>query len=534
MRKSLSIITCLLLSGKLLAQADGADLQPVNILVDAAATTKTFPSAHFYSVGAGRANEGLRADWQQQLKYIQTHIPFQYIRFHGIFADDMGVYFEDKNGNPLFNFQYIDVLFDFLLSQNIRPFIEFGFMPEALASTPQTIFWWKGNISYPKNEANWQALIKTSVQHWVNRYGLEEVRKWYFEVWNEPNLKDLFFAGTQEDYFKLYALTAKAVKSVDESFKVGGPATAGGEWIPAFITYCKNNAVPLDFVSTHNYGVKSGFLDHLGNHTTVLHSDPLAIAHSVQKNRKEIMASAIPALSLHYTEWSSSYTPTDPFHDSYHSAAYILHQLKAIDTAAMNMSYWTFTDIFEENGPRFTPFHGGFGMLNYQSIPKASFFAYKYLKALGHRQIVTNQPNLLAGKDSTGGINILFWNYTNTHPGDTVSNQAYYKQVLPSAAIAQVQWQVQNLPPGKYELTIRKTGYENNDAYTAYIKLGSPQQLSKQQVAYLKEKTADLPVFSELVQVANDKKYNAALTLHQNEVILIQIKPQTKNNSKKK
>jgi xylan 1,4-beta-xylosidase len=102
----------------------------------------------------------------------------------------------------------------------------------------------------------------------------------------------------------------------------------------------------------------------------------MSVSQDVLNSRNEIAGTSMPNLELHYTEWSASYTPADPIHDSYHEAAYILQKIKQVGTAAQSMSYWVFTDIFEEPGPRFTPFHGGFGLLNYQAINKPAFYSY--------------------------------------------------------------------------------------------------------------------------------------------------------------
>lgn len=172
-------------------------------------------------IGAGRANEGLRADWQRQLAYVKQNCDFKYIRMHGLLTDDMGVYREDKQGNPEYNWQYIDELYDFILSIGMKPFVELGFMPNALASGQQTIFWWRGNVTPPKDYQKWSDLIKNLVLHFTERYGKEEVKTWYFEVWNEPNLSG-FFTGTQSEYFKLYAVTATAIKSISRIIKSVG------------------------------------------------------------------------------------------------------------------------------------------------------------------------------------------------------------------------------------------------------------------------------------------------------------------------
>ena len=211
-------------------------------------------------IGAGRANEGLRADWQAQLATVQREIGFGYIRFHGVLNDDMGVYNEDKTGTPEFNFQYVDALYDALLAMHIRPFVELAFMPSRLASGPQTIFWYKGNVTPPKDPAKWHALIRAFTEHMILRYGEPEVRQWYFEVWNEPDLHNGFWTGSLDDYLALYKNTAEAVKEACPHCRVGGPASASPyAFEQAFEKYVAANNIPAEFVSTHAYGVKQGF-----------------------------------------------------------------------------------------------------------------------------------------------------------------------------------------------------------------------------------------------------------------------------------
>ncbi|MDP4224727.1 MAG: glycoside hydrolase [Bacteroidota bacterium] len=347
-------------------------------------------------VGAGRANEGLRADWQRQLRYAKEQLGFRYIRMHGLLHDDMGVYFEEK-GKPVYNWQYIDELYDFLLSIHVRPFVEIGFMPKALSSADRTVFWWKGNITPPKDYDRWSSFIKALVGHWTERYGEQEVKNWYFEVWNEPNLS-FFWSGKQADYFHLYSVTSNAIKSVSKEYRVGGPATAEHAWVSDLLNFCIQNKVPIDFVSTHTYGIDKGSFDATGIQTYLSKKDS-AIWGAVKGTRKEIESSLLPSLELHYTEWSASYTPTDPIHDSYQEASYILEKLKKTGNSANSMSYWTFTDIFEENGPRSTPFHGGFGLINYQDINKPAFYAYRFLNTLGDIELRHSDRSCWACKD---------------------------------------------------------------------------------------------------------------------------------------
>jgi xylan 1,4-beta-xylosidase len=474
-------------------------------------------------VGAGRANEGLRADWQRQLRLAKNELGFKYIRFHGLLTDDMGVYKEDSNGNPVYNWQYIDELYDFLLSIKMKPFVELGFMPEALASGRRTVFWWKGNITPPKDYDKWNGLIKNLVQHWTERYGKDEVRTWYFEVWNEPNLQNLFFSGTQADYFKLYCETAQTIKSVDAKYRVGGPATAGNAWIPEMISFCTTQKVPIDFISTHDYGVRQGFLDLSGTVGTIINPDKNGVSNDMRHSRQQIKNSAIPGLELHYTEWSSSYTPTDPIHDTYEEAPFILNTVKRAMHHVNSLSYWTFTDIFEEQGPRMTPFHGGFGLMNYQDIKKPAYYAFKYLNELGEYEVADSDSSAIITKDRKGNLTALFWDCTIDHPGDSTNDQVFYKKDISAKSAGSAALQLKNLKPGKYQLQIYKTAYRVNDAYTTYLGFQSPSQLTREQVAKIKAVNNDAPLSKLEVVIGKDGRFERRFEMRQNDVYLVKL-----------
>lgn len=476
-------------------------------------------------VGAGRANEGLRADWQAQLAEVHRECGFKYVRMHGLLTDDMGVYREDRQGNPEYNYQYIDVLFDFILDIGMKPFVELGFMPEAMASGRKTIFWWRGNVTPPKDYSKWEALIRDLTEHFTERYGADEVKTWYFEVWNEPNL-DGFWAGTQEEYFKLYRHSANAVKSVNPEYRVGGPATAGAAWEVELIDFCRKNDLPLDFISTHAYGVKQGYLDEYGNSGTVLDRNPMSLAGDVLNSRKEIDGSDMHGLELHYTEWSSSYTPADPIHDSYHEAAYILDKIKRVGDAAQSMSYWVFTDIFEEPGPRFTPFHGGFGLMNYQSIRKPAFYSYQFMNRLGNTELTNADPCSWACRDDQGGVQILFWDFTVTLPEDSVNNQEYYIRDLPARDKGSVKIQLKRIPPGQYTLEVYQVGYRANDPYTTYFDMGRPGQLTREQVRKIKALNDGSAVLSETIVIGDKTGFERTLPMRENDVFLMVLKRQ--------
>ena len=497
------------------------------------------PTNRMYNlcVGAGRANEGLRADWQRQLREIRGECGFRYIRFHGLFCDDMGVYQEDKSGRPIYNWQYVDELFDFLQSIGMKPFIELGFMPSGLASGTQTIFWYRGNVTPPRDYTKWTDFIAAFTRHCTDRYGRDEVKTWYFEVWNEPNL-DGFWMGNPEkksyeawaigaraEYFKLYESSVRGVKTVDASYRVGGPATAGNGWIDETLAFAAEKNVPLDFISTHSYATMSGYLDEHGNAGTVFSPDRNAITDGVKAVRAKIRASKRPAAELHYTEWSSSYTPADPIHDSYHSPAFILDKLHNAGTDAESMSYWTFTDIFEESGPRMTPFHGGFGLLNYQDLRKPAFYAYQFLNRLGDDELVNVDPDSLVCRGKNGSVQALFWDFTITHPGPSVINQEYYIGDHPPKSKGVTQVRLSHLRSGAYQLIVYKVGYRVNDVQAAWRDMGSPAQLTRAQVQTLRAASSGQAVIKEKVVIGDDGSFVRDFEQRENDVWLVELQP---------
>ena len=162
-------------------------------------------------VGSCHAATALREDYRIQLARCARELGFRYVRFHGIFDDDMSVMKKPpfREGYKL-SFSNIDSIFDFLLQIGMKPFIELSFMPDCLKSGEQTIFHYKGNTTPPRDKDAWVWLIKSFLTHLIGRYGRDEVRRWYFEVWNEPNLggetgikNGGFWSGTMEDYYEL-------------------------------------------------------------------------------------------------------------------------------------------------------------------------------------------------------------------------------------------------------------------------------------------------------------------------------------------
>jgi len=480
-------------------------------------------------VGAGRANEALRADWQEHFREAVDVLGARYVRFHGLFHDDMFVYRATKGGGfgpdvplpaPVHTFSYVDKVFDFVLGAGARPFVELGFMPRDLATRTGTLFWWQAHCSPPTDPARWAELVTATVEHWVERYGLAEVRQWRFEVWNEPNLVPYFWTASRSAYFELYEATARAVKAVDGELRVGGPATsvfvpderyAGEyedraaqhataavadedvdgldwrpEWIEEFIEWCARREVPLDFLSTHLYPTDLAF--GADGDARQLHRHVDATRDDLERLGTIIAASPFPDAELHITEWSTSPSSRDRMHDTVFAATYVTRALLNGAPLADSIAYWTFTDVFEEGGAGIGPFHGGFGLVNEQGIHKPTFHAFAMLARLGDRLLAATPHGAVTQHSATGALAAVFFNYPDdlgTRPvGSATSYQA--TRALASYGPARpIRHIVDGLRPGA-TFRVETLDLDHGDVAEAWYRMGAPLNLTPAQSAALR------------------------------------------------
>ena len=468
-------------------------------------------------IGAGRAAEVMRHEAYKQLCTVQEECPFEYIRFHGLFHDEMGLVNRRENGELFFNFQYVDILFDSLLDIGIRPVVELGLMPGELRSGDNTVFWWKMYNTPPKDHGEWGEVIESLVRHVTERYGKAEIEKWFFEVWNEPDLDSFFRSDDRmNDYFKIYESAARAVKRVDPQYKVGGPATAGLRWIPEFITFCRENSVPLDFISGHYYCLKGDF-DADGKVRMIMNNHSY-LSGMINRTGKQCREEGYPLLM---TEWSASYSSRDPVHDSYFSAPFILQIIKECEGNAEMLSYWVYTDIFEEVGIGQTPFHGGFGLINIQSLKKPAFYAYKMLNQLGDDQLLCDDKSAyICRKDYE--IEALIWNSVILK--QDAPNVEFFTRPLPAKQIDDATVTLSGFTPCReYTVTVETVGYKMGDVYNAYLDGNFKDTPTREETRALAE--ASKPKITSFAVTSNsDGVIEFTLPQTENQVDLVKIK----------
>ena len=496
-----------------------------------------------------RASEGLRAQWQGQLKEVQREIGFEYIRFHSIFSDDMMVCNINDEGNIVYNWSYIDEILDFFKEVNIKPFIELSFMPSELKKTDEVTFWWKANISQPKHIKLWTNLVEEFIKHCINRYGLKEVETWYFEVWNEPDLEHMFWIGGKDNYFEFYKETALAVRSVSDRLKVGGPsithqAIFDGTWLEDFLVYCNHNNLPLDFVSLHIYpesyeskkkvqnimlrskqGESQNQLVAEWINMQRIYFDKNHTYDTINSAKDMIDNSCLSSPEIHITEWNASSYGRNLIHDTCFIATFIIRNIVNCINTVDSLGYWTFTDIMEETKAGISAFHGGFGLINKNGLKKPSYFAYYLLSKLGKIIIEQGEEHIITREDED--IQVLAYNYAYFDDlflkGDTSSltNSERYL-VFEEKPTKEIVINISGLE-GYYKITRYQLNREDGSVFDEWIKMGMPENMTQEELEYLRGKGRP-NIIVEYLKIKGEHKETLYIPVHGVELITLEKK----------
>ena len=472
-------------------------------------TAKMTPTDFSWQMGLGNCHAYLlhRTDVCEHIKLAHDELGIRFIRCHGILDDDMLTYqrmgdcrmfssVPGKNKIKEINFRQVGHVYDNLLSCGVKPFVELSFMPSALASGKKLGLRYDPNITMPKSLDAWSDYIRRFIRFLLDRYGAEKVEGWYFEVWNEPDLS-CFFAGTQKDYFKLYAATARAVKDVDPLLRVGGPSTSACKWLPEFLTFCEKNAVPCDFVSTHHYP-GDAFANFI-NFQNIKHM--FAASRDAVKNRKPLSEAMtnmfflpedakrwdkgtltkmdreakrqVGDKPLLITEWNSMAVFGSPVHDEKYSAAFAVKTSLDLENLCDGYMFWCCSDLFEEQFMLPRPFIGSYGIVSNDGIPKPNFWGFKMLSKLYPSRISLPDTGKLDCGAFTDGRNIQL--LLTPQSGDYYENKPYTVDVTLDFAAS--------------EVSIERIDDEHCNPKRIWQEMGAPDNLTKAQAEAIRQQT---------------------------------------------
>lgn len=445
-------------------------------------------------IGVSRAKEVLLAGVQQALRTAQEEIGFRYIKMHSLLDDDMMVYSEDAEGRASYNFYFIDMVFDFLLSIRLKPLVQFSFMPKQLASNlDKTVFYHSINTSPPKSMDKWNALIRALTLHLIRRYGLEEVRSWLFCVWNEPSSSNLLFGFSNDRIFnELYQNTYETVKQIDPAIPFGGPAAfstynKNEDWLFQFLAFSQAHSCTPDFITIHYYDID---LWNYNGQDNQLNLSPVSYSFTefIDRLKQRLLESGLDALPVYLTEWNSTVSHKDLMSDTCFKSAYIIKNLTENYDRLDAFGYWLLTDLHEENLLPPQLFHGGLGLFTYNNIKKPSYHAFTFLNRLGDELIARGEGYFITR--SRTGYQILLHNY---HHYDEVYAQgvslsiSYYERYSHFPAKTRKEFNLELSPVhGTYELVEHLVNQQYGSAFDNESSFGGAMGNSVEEMNYLR------------------------------------------------
>jgi xylan 1,4-beta-xylosidase len=382
------------------------------------------------------------AEFADALQRAHDDLGVSHVRAHAILHDDNHVVTRAADGRLSFDFTEVDAIYDQLLEIGLRPVVELSFMPAAVARDPdETVFAYRGIICPPSEWSEWHDVVRELVAHLVERYGIDEVATWSFEVWNEPNL-EVFWTGTKADYLRLYDESVRAVKSVDTRLRVGGPSTAAGEWVETLTAHAADNEVPLDFLTTHTYG-----------------NLPLDVEPSLRRH-------GFSDVPVWWTEWGVGSTLFGPIHDSVSGAPFILSGYLAAQGRLDALAYWVISDHFEELGRPPALFHNGFGLLTLGNLRKPRYWAVHLAAHQGDTIVRSSVEGDGAGvllqawatRHDAGTVDVLVWN-------GTINGQLMHGDVRLDR---QVRLSIAGLDAPSYQATLARIDAQHSNVLAGY------------------------------------------------------------------
>lgn len=449
----------------------------------------------------GYAHDGLLADVRGQLERIQREIGFEYLRFHGLFDEDMKIYMERPNGTPYYNFTYTDLLFDYILSLGMKPYVELSFLPPQLAAKQNRIFDRPTIISACNDLGKWVALIRAVLLHFVERYGRETVREWRFTTVSI----NYAFLGCMaiEEYFDLYRTAWQAVKAVDGSFSFGGPGGfANLVWEPngysKFLTFAAEQGCMPDFFAVQCYphraaGRDPAFMDFTTSQQsvpTVLSGDESFMCTVREKLENLFAEYGVQERELWFEECNSTLWQRDLSSDTSYKAVWLVKNLCENYDRAEAFGYWLLTDLMDEHTALESVFHGGYGLFTYNGVPKSGYHAMRFLRQLGDTLVDAGDGWFLTrrGKD----FQLLLYNYCHY---DNLYRYRYKRLEAPQdaysvfqrGAVCRLQLALNGLPDGLYRLESRSIGRECGSSFDKWLEIGAPQYLRPDELLYLSE-----------------------------------------------
>lgn len=451
-------------------------------------TYKKYPCKWNRTLSVGMAALLLQRYVQQEVLDAVRDFGINYVRFTGVLSDNLQIYQEKMDGTPVYFWVLLDEILDFLTHNNLKPFICLGFMPEKLAAEKvPSPYYWNANTSKPKSIKKWTGYLEAFLKHCVSRYGYDEVCTWKFEFWSSPELKGIYWHGSEEEFQQFFLHSYQTFRSVLPNGLFGSPGFVRFENFSQtrrFLDFCVQHRVRFDFVCLHIYMV-----------TDPTQNDPIILKIlSMGADREERDKHYLNHVASHFTkllselhikapiyitEWNISPYHHDLSRDTCFMSTYIADTINHLPNSVEEISFWALTDYMEEHIPHQNLFTGELGMKTHNGLPKPSYLSFILLHRMKDRLIASGDGYLITS--SRDSYQILLYNHTfysqefldgTSHKLTELDRYQIYEPTNDKHFQLHL-----SLPAGKYRIEHHTLNREYGSVYDHWLRMGTPEYI---------------------------------------------------------
>lgn len=469
-------------------------------------------------INISRMSDLLMADAQKQILELKEKLGFQYVRFWDIYADELYLNANDPDGN--YNFGRMDRIFDFLHENGIYPYIELGFKPVLLVEyLDEYLRKEERRFIFEDNPERYPRFLCGMLSHYINRYGLEEVEKWYFEQWKDERLID-----GEDDYqrfFEVFELVYHAIKMFSSKIRVGGGSlhhTFDAPYYESFFTQWKKRVVYPDFLTLYSYpykkGKKEGVVDMRRS------QNPDYLKDQIREIREIQTRLGFRVSEIHVTEWNSSVSNRNWMNDSCYKGAYIMKNIIDNIGNISLLGYWLGLDLFSQYRDMNCVLNGGVGLLSRDGLRKPAYYAFEFLDKLG-MYILGKDSNTLVTSNGGDSYYIVTHNYKQPNykyfsllenEVDVTNQEQYFENWTKLTQ----NFQIRHVRNGKYQIKVQKVNAERGSVLDEWIRLGMYDNLTVDELNYLDNAaTARIEIWE---QTTENGMLDFEVTLEPNEI----------------
>lgn len=499
---------------------DAGEQEEVFVLADVY-EQRTYNKYWKQMINIGRMSDLLMSSMQNHLLTLKKELKFTYVRFWDIYAIDLNLNIEARDG--VYNFGKMDLIFDFLFENQIYPYIELGFKPTILVEKLDGYIISEEKEILFKSMAEYRAFLYAMITHYVNRYGIEEVEHWYFEQWKDPRmLKE----GDYQLYFETFETAYHTIKSVSSKIKIGGGSihyTFDELIYEDFLLQWQKRIVHPDFISIYSYPYRTGAAGQAIDRRRS--QNPNYLRDRISDVREVLSRIGFGVSEIHVSEWNSSVSNRNPMNDSVYKGAYamknIIDNMGKVDV----LGYWLGSDLFSQYRDQNKVLCGGVGLLSRDGIRKPSFYAFDFMNHMGGFRLGQYENSFIT---SNGHDDYYIVNHNLKKP-----NYKYYKmpenevdmtkteQYFEDVNRLKINCQISHVKNGRYQIKVHRISAENGSALDAWIKMGQFSNLTISDVDYLK--TISTPRIKIWESVVTEQELNFETVLEVNEIQYIHI-----------